>query len=135
MLGETGGGHPTRAIGLLAVNSSQPEVILAVVWRERNCFLARGDATVPFAQRGVGAAHQVVRQCVVRVLGEVRMKNVKRLVHVAGGDQRWRALIGARQSGRHRNEKQYESEKERSSHLPTTLTERPSRRGLLLVDP
>src|SRR6202034_2117856 len=83
---QTRGFQEIGVIGLLAVDSAQPEVIKAVVGVKRDSFFAGRDADVPGVEFELSAAKQVIsvwRGGSVDLL----LEGLHRQIHATGGEK------------------------------------------------
>src|SRR4051812_6711901 len=85
--GKSGGGNKAGSVCLLTINSSQPQVKLAVPGGQSNRLLAVGNSTVPVAQAEISAAQKVMSLGVVGRGADLPMQTRDSLIDASIRDQ------------------------------------------------
>src|SRR6266571_927282 len=84
LLGESRRGKKSRAVSLLSINATEPEIVKALLRIEVARALAGSNAPVPLLNHEVRAAKQVVGFCVVGSAADLLLQRLNRLIRVTG---------------------------------------------------
>ncbi len=82
----------SRAVGLLAVGSSEPEMVDALLRRKTYRMFARRDRVVPFVHHEIGAAKQIVQLSLARIMLYLLFKPNDRFIDMTRSEKLLRGL-------------------------------------------